>query len=83
LIVIDVEALLPAPSVHDPEMLTAPPSGPPYVPEVQDAMPDGPPTPLKLKETGFVYPPLPSGARESEAHTAGGIESYSTVTLLP
>ena len=74
---------MPAPSVQVPPIVTAPPSGPPYVPDVQDEMPDGPPSPLNENGIGFVYHPFPSGSRASVPFTDGGLESFATVTLLP
>jgi hypothetical protein len=69
--------------VHDPEIFTSAPSGPPYVPEVQDAIPDGPPSPENDTETGLVYQPSTSGPRANDAVTDGGLESFFTLTLLP
>jgi len=83
LILSEADPALPALSVHDPETVTSPPSGPPYVPEVQDATPDAPSSPEKLKLTGLVYQPFASGPRDAEAVTFGGDESFLTVTLLP
>jgi hypothetical protein len=79
----DVDPVLPAVSVHEPETVTAPPSGPLYVADVHDATPDVPSSPVKLNETGFVYQPFESGPRAGEPLTPGGDESFATVTLLP
>jgi hypothetical protein len=35
---------------------------------------------LKLAATGLVYQPFASGAREIDPVTAGGVESFRTVT---
>jgi hypothetical protein len=83
LIVSDVEPVLPALSVQEPETVTFPPSGPLYVPDVQDATPDPPSSPVKLNETGFVYHPFESGPRAGPPVTPGGDPSFRTLTLLP
>jgi hypothetical protein len=83
LIVSDVDPVLPALSVHEPETVTFPPSGPLYVPDVQDATPDPPSSPVKLNETGFVYHPLASGPRDGPPLTLGGDPSLRTLTLEP
>ena len=80
MIVSDAEPVFPAPSVQDPVSFTPVPSGPEYVPAVHELMPEGPPSPLKLAATGLVYQPFASGAREIDPVTAGGVESFRTVT---
>src|SRR6188472_3825882 len=83
LILSEADPALPALSVHDPDTVTSPPSGPPYVPEVHDATPDAPSSPVNVKLTGLVYHPFASGPRAAETVTSGGCESLLTVTLLP
>src|SRR5262245_13598401 len=82
LFVMDDDAELPALSVHDPDSVTAPPSGPPYVPPPeQPASPDAPSPPAKPNSTGFVYQPSTSGSRYTVPPMLGGDESFLTVTL--
>ena len=83
LIFTDVDPVLPALSVHEPETEMSPPSGPLYVPDVHEATPEAPSSPVKLKLTGLVYHPFVSGPRDADALTPGGAESFLTVTLLP
>jgi hypothetical protein len=78
-----VDAVFPAPSVHEPDTLASLESGPLYVPELQELIPDGPPSPEKETSTGLVYQSPESGDRAKDGLTEGGLESFWTVTLLP
>ena len=72
LILSDVDPVLPALSVHDPDTRdVAARPGRSTCPDVHDATPEAPSSPVKLKLTGLVYQPLASGPRDAAAVTAG------------
>jgi len=74
--------VLPATSVHVPETVTAAPSPPPYGELTHDARPEPASEPEKEIESGFVYQPPESGARDGfAAVTWGGVASLRIGTI--